>query len=1044
MNRLRRGSIARTISMGAIACTIASSAAWAQEGESVEEVVVTGSRIATDSAISSASPVQVLGGEQIRTGGQVDMGELLRETPALNQSLPANFSALQDPAAGQPGSTDSDLGIGFLNLRGLGTVRTLVLVNGRRHVAGAQGAAAVDINTIPNTMVKQVETLTGGASSVYGADAVTGVVNFILRDGSDFDGIEFSARSGVSGRSDAEEYLLSAAGGFEFADSRGDVVFGIEYLRNNEVFDFDRDFTGPNIGNDINNTPEIAAATGLNPDAARVFVRPAGNPISSPLGVFDLSTIDSFGAIDSFISGNPSGTPVPFFPGTNIPILQVIDSPTNGVPRAYDPGLFSNTSQSFLVGDGLGTDLGTLLPQQDRVVANLNASFEVNEALRFFVESKYAYSKNSERQGVADFNDAIPIAYDNPFIPAALAAQIEELQGLGIIGPNPNDGTFYGFGSSRDTSDLAVLPRTTVERDTVRVVVGIDGDLELFGGMNYEVSYNYGKTDVEVNNEGTRLEDRFYAALDTVVDPATGEIVCRSDLDPTALPWVGATFPTPEFSTNNFSNAGQFTQFVSFQPGDGSCVPFNPFGRNAATEEYADFVYVNAVDTSELQQNVVFASLAGTSTSLFELPAGPVGWVVGLEYREEQSEFIVSDEELSLNTWNGSNGNARLPLAGDFDVFEYFVELQAPLLEDLPGIQYLELTGAARFADYSTIGTNTAWSVGGRWSPVGGLTFRSTYSEAVRAPNIAELFSPQQPAFYPFLDDPCSVQNIDSGTQFRADNCAQLVPDGYDVTNFITAGIPGVTGGNPDLSQEEATTFTVGLVWQPDLLPGLRMIVDYYDIEIESAIGALSALRISQACVDLSSTDNQFCPLIQRAPEGFITFHQAGQVNLGALETSGIDFGLDYTFSLGRYGDLFVGVTGTHLLDFREFQDPIDQTVFEDRVEEFGFPDWIMNFSANWRMDKFSLGWAARLETSQLLPTIQNAQVDADPLFVDPLRTGNGMVHDFNLAYAATDKINVYGGINNAFDEDPYLGSLARPAGPRGRFMFAGVTVRTN
>ncbi|MEM6546028.1 MAG: TonB-dependent receptor plug domain-containing protein, partial [Pseudomonadota bacterium] len=403
------------------------SSALAQEPELIrEEIVVTGSRIATDSATSSSSPVTVIGGDTVRTAGQVDLGELLRESPALNNSLPANFSALQDPEDGETGSTSSDLGIGFLDLRGLGTVRTLVLVNGRRHVAGSQGSAAVDVNTIPITMVKRVETLTGGASSVYGADAVSGVVNFLLREGGDFDGIEFTSQTGISSEGDSEEYLLSGAGGFEFSNGRGNIVFGVEYLRSNELIDNERDFTGPNIGNDINNAPEIAALTGRNPDAQRVYVRPTGNPISSPLGVFDITNIDAFGTIDSILTGGTPGAAIPIIPGTEgfnggIPQLQVIDTPTGGVPRAYDPGFAVNSSQSFLVGDGLGSVLGTTLPDQERIIINFNGGFDFNDSHGMFFETKYALSETSERFGVADFNDSIPIAYDNPYIPAALA-----------------------------------------------------------------------------------------------------------------------------------------------------------------------------------------------------------------------------------------------------------------------------------------------------------------------------------------------------------------------------------------------------------------------------------------------------------------------------------------------------------------------------------------------------------------------------------------------------------------------------------------------
>lgn len=1021
------------------ATTILGTEAFAQEAE-IEEVVITGSRISRDSATSAASPVAVLGGDTIRTAGQADLGELLRESPALNNSLPSNFSAFNDAE-----TTDSDVGLGLLDLRGLGVVRTLVLVNGRRHVAGGQGSSAVDVNSIPSVMLERVETLTGGASSVYGADAVSGVVNFILRDGGDFDGIEVTAQTGLSGQWDSDEHYFSAATGFEFAEGRGEAVLAIEGLSSSEIVESDRPtFAGPYVGNDIVNTPAIAAAAGINPNATRAYVRPTSNPISSALGVFNIASPDSFfDSIIPAVNGVRDGTGIPFIEGTQIPVAQVIDNPFNGVPRIYNPGLPANVNQAYGIGDGLASVKETVLPEQDRYSINLNGSFEINDSMSFFLESKYAYSQNHDTSGV-DFNDGIPIGYDNPFIPPALAQQISDLQGLGVIPPNPNDGSFYGFSASRDSNDDLVLTADDVERETIRVVFGIEGELNIADGIEYELSYNHGETTVDANNINLRLEDRFYAAMDSVVDPATGDIVCRSDLDPTALPPIAiGTYPVPVFT-----NDGAFSEFVSFTPGPNSgCVPFNPFGRNSTTQEYADFVYVDALDTSRLEQSVWFASLAGTTASFFELPGGPIGWAAGIEYREEESTFTVNDYELSQNTWDGSNGNAALGLSGAFDVFEYFVEGQAPLIADMPGIELLELTAAIRFADYSTVGSNEAWSTGLRYSPGFGLTLRGTYAEAVRAPNISELYSPQQPDFFTFQDDPCTIQNINLGSANRAANCAQFVPEGYDVNDYITAGIPGVTGGNPMLSQEEAETVTLGIVYEPEFATGMRFIVDYYSTDIVGAIDALAPERIAEACVDLPSTSNQFCPLIQRAPEGYITFHQSGQVNLGAFEIAGVDFGFDYGFELADlglddFGSLQFGLIGTHLLDFDEFQDPIDTSVFETRVGEFSYPEWIVNANASWMLGDLTLSWSGRWEDSQLLPTITNQQVAGNPLFVDPMSTGDAWVHDINFNYLINDRTSVYGGLNNAFDEEPYLGTLSRPAGPRGRFGFVAVNFR--
>ena len=1012
---------------------------FAEEDEAIEEIVVTGSRIARDSAVDAAGPVSVLGGERIRESGKSDIGELLRESPALNNTLPSSFSGIVGDETDAL-TTDSQVGLGLLDLRGLGNVRTLVLVNGRRHVGGGQGSAAVDVNSIPSLMVQRVETLTGGASSIYGADAVSGVVNFILRDGGDFDGLEFTAQTGISGDSDANETYLALAGGFEFADGRGELVFGIDGLSNSDVIEADRSFAGPNRGLDINNTPQIAALTGVDPNATRAFVRPTTNPISNAPGVFNIASEDSFGAVLDAANGVRDGIGVPNIPGTNIPVAQLIEQPFAGVPRAYNPGTaVANVSQAFGIGDGLQSVRQTLLPEQERYTVNLNGSFALTESMSIFLESKYAYSENKNIQNV-DFNDGIPISYNNPFLSPALQTQIAELQEAGVIGPDPGDGSFYGFTAQRDSDDAQVMPGDDVERETVRIVLGLEGEIPVADGITYEVSYNYGRTDVNTNNINLRLEDRFYAAMDAVEDPTTGETVCRTNLDPNAvIPVSDFTFPYPAFSD---PNAGGFTEAVSFTPGANSgCVPFNPLGFNSTTQAYADFVYVDAVDKSKLEQNVFLASLAGTTSAWFSLPGGAMGWAVGYEYREEKSEFIVNEFEGTGNTWDGSNGNAVSGIEGEFDVSEFFFEVQAPILADMNFAELLEVTFAGRLSDYSTAGKNESWSAGARYSPGWGLTLRGTWATAVRAPNIGELFSPQQPNFFAFQDDPCSIANINANAN-RARNCQQFVPDGYDINDFITAGIPGVTGGNPDLLPEEAETYTIGLVWEPEFILGLRLIVDYYETEIEGAIDALDVERIAEACVDLASTNNQFCPLIQRDPTfGFITDHRSGQINLGAFDVSGLDFGFNYSLESG-IGSWLFGITGTHLLDFDEFQDPVDPTISTSRKGEFGYPEWIVNASINWNLDRFSLGWNGRFEDSQLLFGLTNAQFAGNPNFADPSQTGSAWVHDFNFNVDFTEKVRLYAGLNNAFDRKPYLGALTRPAGPRGRFGFLGLNVR--
>ena len=286
-------------------------------------------------------------------------------------------------------------------------------------------------------------------------------------------------------------------------------------------------------------------------------------------------------------------------------------------------------------------------------------------------------------------------------------------------------------------------------------------------------------------------------------------------------------------------------------------------------------------------------------------------------------------------------------------------------------------------------------STGLRWSPGFGLTIRGTVAEAVRAPNISELFSPQQPRFFPFQDDPCSIQNINIGSANRAGTaphsvclrrCKRLHHSWYS----------GGHWGNPLLAPEEAETVTAGIVYEPEFVDGLRFIVDYYSTEIEGAIDALSPVRVAEACVDLPSVANNFCPLITRDPKGFITFHQSGQVNLGAFEVEGVDFGIDYGFELGSvglegWGAIDLGLNGTKLIDFNEYQDPIDNTVFETRVGEFGYPEWIVNANASWSFKDLVLTWQGRYEESQLLPDYQTSNLRAtrsSPIHHNPASLG--------------------------------------------------------
>lgn len=1056
-----------------------------------EAIVVTGSRIALDAVTESTSPITVVSSEEIALSGQADLATQLRNIPALQGSLPG-IDSVNQAAAGD----SSDLGLSLLNLRQLGSVRTLVLEDGRRHVPGTGGSAAVDVGAIPQGRIKSVEVLTGGASSIYGADAVSGVVNFTLRSGRDFDGLEFNVQGGISDEGDAENYSVSLAGGGEFADGRGSAVFSVDYSKQEPLRAFERDFAGTGLYGLGFANDAIFDLLGLT-DAD--FGLPAGErpsqafypnvtlPVSSRFGIIaiDNGFASAFDAVNAL---NADGS-VPTLPGTNIPIAQVFDGSTL---RAFNAGTFVDAF-SASGGDGIGANVNELiLPELEQLVFSAGADFEITPGVTAFFEGKYAFTDGVDATGTP-FNDDIPIRLDNPFIPAALRSQITTLQGLGQTPV---------IAVSRDIQDIDVLPTENTERTTLRFVTGLRGDFEKLG-WKWELSYNYGRTEVESVFKNTRLDDRYFYAIDAIaltsgnlaafrannrtvsairngtsvqINPnnaQAGDIICRSELDGTA-PGI-SPFPRPPRNPDGTGRA------ISFTPRTGVCAPINIFGPDAINGAGADFAFVDIVNSTILTQQQLLGSLAGDTAEFFELPGGPVGFALGFEWRKDTSLFRPDSLQNSPGITSGviSSGSPVRPSPDpsfqdpSITVKEVFGELRAPLLGDMRFVDLLEVNGAIRYSDYNTIGKTLAWTVGGRYKPHETLTFRGTYSVAVRAPNLAELYGPVRAATIGLLADPCAAANVNSGSSFRPANCLEFVPAGFNPAQFASAFRPGITGGNPNLQEEEAKTFTAGLVWQPNgFLDGLSVIADYYDIEIEGAVGSLTGLQIAAACVDLPTTDNQFCDAITRnATTGVIDFFTAGNVNLGSLAVRGIDFAVTYTvdepfgegagsFDLSVTGtrfledtSIFAAVPGTTATGLQAELDLTSQAIDNDNLGEFGNPKWIANFGVTWKLPRGRIGWTGRFESSQLAPGITNIQVvdvaiEGNAVVVRPDNTlvplaqrdtGDSLVHDLFMSYDVTDKFSFYGGINNLTDREPYLASLVRPIGVRGRFFYLGL-----
>ncbi len=1019
LKRFRRaallGSTATLVASFALgAGAYAQDAAADDEELAIEEVVVTGSRIVRRD-IDAPSPVTVIGAVDIRDSGETDVSKLLREIPSLNGSLTATGSV----NTGFASDLNDDAGVGRLNLRNLGTNRTLVLVNGRRHVSAIQGSADVDTTSIPIALIERVETTTGGGSSVYGADAVSGVINFVMKQ--DFEGLDYRAQYSLSDEGDADNVFAAITGGVNFDDGRGNAVLSVEYTRQSRVTRRDRASTrNADFFSLVANSPELTAAFGFDPDADNVFIPDFRINFSSADGIIALYDSAVGGSVFGGVVGGPAAGGTIAGEGSipGVPSVQVFNG---GTLRAFDFGVISNPFESS-GGDGIESvnPNAAIVPYIDRINVNGLFRYELNDSIEMYAETKYVRTQTFDADGIP-FNDDIPIALDNAFIPAALQAQIDAAIAQGIT---PE------ITMSRDILDSEVIGQTSTDRTTLRLVGGFRGEFE--NGWRWDVSYNYGRTDIDSTNHNSRVEDRFFAGVDAVVDPATGNIVCRSDLDATALP-PGSPFPS--------NRPG----FLTFDPGDGQCIPINLFGQDSITAESGAFAFIDTAENSEIEQRQFLATLAGDSADFFELPAGPVDFAIGYEYRQEKSSFTPPELERAGLLYN-TVGEARDIVSGTYDVNEIFGEVSIPVLEDVAFAESVRVDGSFRYTDHSTAGSIETYGAALIWQVDSNVRFRGAYNRAVRAPNIFELFSPAQPAFIGVTADPCAPQNINAGTSNRATNCAQFVAPDFDPADFLSARVAGSTGGNPGLAPETADTYTIGVVITPEFAPGLTITADYYNIEIKDAIDALTGREVAELCVDLPTINNPFCAAVTRDPNNgnAISDFESGNVNLGAFSTEGIDVAVNYAMDLanvfdGDYGTLDQTLTATHVFNNIEFPDPLDPAFALPDEGQLNIPTWILNYQARWTYRDFSLTWQTRYQNSQLNIGINNEDIADNPTFADPLNSGDAFVHDVSATYRVNDYANLTFGINNLSNRKPFIGSTTQPVDPIGRTFFMSI-----
>ncbi|MGK6320427.1 TonB-dependent receptor plug domain-containing protein [Sphingomonas sp. DT-204] len=957
----------------------------AQEPEDQgQEIIVTGSRIRRPD-FETPNPVISLGQQTLQASGTTNLTDFLTGYPALQGS---SNSADNSGSGAGIGAT----GLNLLNLRNLGTERTLVLVDGRRHVAAVPGSQSVDINTIPTDLVERVDILTGGVSAIYGADGVSGVVNFIMKK--NFEGITARGQAGLSDHGDASKRLFDITVGKNFAGGRGNIALAYEYAEEDRLETRDRKrLRGAN-------------ATGfyLNPDDPENqgnYDGPVDNGIPDYVPLNNIRYFDTNreGGIDLDFDGFPdyivngSGALTPFDPGS------------------FVPDFYQRGGNATLVGD-YGNDL---LPEIKRHVVNAIAHFEVAPAVEIFAEGKYARTK-SFSLGQPSFDYYLLIPEDNPYIPDALRPAIAAAGNGGVL-------------VNRDNFDLGQRGED-ITRETYRFVGGLRGDLSEHA--NYEISYTFGQTDVTNHYIGDILDDRFYAAIDAVRD-ASGNIVCRAAITPDYMPDQPFNYTRDIFAPTTFNPS--------------ACVPMNIFGENAMSDAAKNFVRTDTTDRARLRQQVISASLSGDFGQFFELPGGPIGFALGAEYRKEESSFTPDPIAAQGLTFT----NALAVDKGEFDVTEEFAELSVPVLKDRPFFHRLNFGAAIRFSDYSTIGNTTAWKFDGTWAPVRDITFTGTYSKAVRAPNIGELFGGRSQTFE-FITDPCNTNQVQNGTTYRAANCQALltslgVADPGTYRDPRSTNISGISVGNDNLSEESAKTWTAGVILQPRFVPGLTLRGDWYDIRIKQAINQATAEEIAELCVDQPTIDNQYCPLITRqsgtagtADAGNIVGFTVQPFNVAQFRTSGLDINLNYSVRTKSIGRFNLNVIANYL-DRLEFIPTPGAPVDNDRMEALA-PKYTVNADLTWSMGNVTLNYGLTWFDKTLRDTNQSYQSNPDRYAPEYTFLKERWQHDIYASVDVTDRFQFYGGVNNVFGQKPDIGTSTYPVDSIGRYIFFGARVK--
>lgn len=1015
----------------------ASNTSTPQAAPSMDEVVVTGSRLRRDT-FSSVAPLQIITTEFAKEAGLIDAADILQgSTAATGQQIDLTFQGFV---------LDNGPAASTVDLRGLGANRNLVLINGRRvSPSGVEGApAAPNLNLLPRSLVERYDILLDGASSVYGSDAIAGVVNAILRK--DFDGFEIEVFSNQPEQSGGQDTTVTASWGFN--TDRGLFGIGAEYVKSSKAALGDRDWTGDCTSNvEIDENGQIRTEDqywasinypsygncAFQSVAARTFI-----PAIDAGSIYYTPGYTNGGWPNFSESGDPYTGLGADGNGDGIGDINLFDYDFNGKPSQLDADLFPASTRYNIMAYGEYTFEGE---------ANLTPYFEAN----------YSYLEIDSKSGEGQLFPTVPAL--NPFnlcnpnqpngvdCGLAMGAYLDNpsiAQGIAnVYGLTPAQFRDFGIvnlypGEIGPVSTIPIVSVrgdrniTEVEQEQIRFVAGIGGDIPFlnFGSVedwSFDAYVSYSLSKGESRRFGVR-EDRLEYALGYY---STTSTPCEND--------VGAPLRSD-------ATAG--------------CVPVNmyapslyPVGEvtgDFGTQAERDYLFDTRDFDTEYEQIVVSAYATG---DIFELPAGEVALGLGMEYRIDEIDSIPDAVAAEGLFWGFfSDKGAK----GDREVKELFAEIEIPLLANLPLVTELNVNLSGRVTDDEYYGTNTTESVKIGWRPAEPLLIRGTWGTAFRAPNLRELFLGGSTGFLN-VGDPCYIPEvaidnltgayIPENDQRDPQILANCLATGVDPTlanngGFNTFSVEVQQGGSLELDPEESESWTVGFAYEQDFSNDFELSVGmtYYEIDItNTVIEPTPGFIVGDCYGDEAGTGaSVFCGRITRdftdPTNPQIVFMDLGFINRDKETARGVDYNVFFrdTIDLGAPVQFSANLTASKLIErSTQFTNPDGSVDFETFQGEWGFPEWQAQLALRFTWNRWTATWETRFLQS----------VGQDPEGIDPLDSVFGgsdtcfgppsdvlcrdfaeaddyFRHSTSLFYDA-DNWTLGAGIRNVFDEEP-------------------------